>query len=1084
MLNKIVLSILFGILSLGIVGFSNAYAANANLYVSAENAEFSNYMSGPQVIEVIIIDSTISDTDIPAPEPDVTVNGKLLRMVQAVDGNWYGYFADRNMAQIADSTAVLENGVGLDYGDFCGANDGSTVLGIDLSETDGFAISNTGEVTGLIGIFPGSHILDNCIFTAGTSDNTMNVLRETKDVNPDVGVGIGQIGLNSVDNWPFIQLYELNPTGIVQIDYNTGSGLQRTILTFDTVENFAGTQLDRATYPIDSQVHPVITDIWLNIDPTDEDSWTFGTYPDEDNATTNYQVFDENGFVVGDTPENTDNNLLTALLPELMCEDNCRLLLDPNITGSPITPLTIQDNDDTEIVGTDVNDALSFQTINGNLNGKIPLTLTESSSNTGVFVMRDESDSSILKITHDAKRGTAAALDYNENPVTILVNAATANIDIQLLDNEWNSGEEIPVFIIDSDSNKNSLSDEDLDFYNPDVELIPSIVLGTPFTLETLNDATLANNPLSIQTVQQYSQRALLQSPLTTIDDGDSLELSTSETFANLYNSINDSTTNFSGFNSFNFDIRSIENSIIGGTIDSMIISITDGTNTVDIGTVSNFDGLITLDDTSGIFSLNENSDVKIIFTFDTSGSPVIPDGTVLPMAVDFFSTGYYDDGLLYTENINNQIIRIEAEETGDNTSTFEGSLTFTMLNQLNSQQSFVFFNDDLLDFSTPISDDVEFPIIDIHFDLNSILVYYHDLDASGVPTVVADSVDIFPHSGSLILNSNSYDSGDTVSVTVSDLDLSLDDDLFDVYTVVDPAGVFGSYSYSSDPARDSVGKVGLGTFTNPSLGPVGTLYEVTFDDKRWSSGLLENGGTCEASGTPDDGLARTGFTLVETTTDSGIFEGEFVIPDTFCDSNNEIVSTIGSVMSIKYVDFRNEFSAISLITNDTTIGPIPVFCNDQTIDELSSSGLYNVIDNRDGHLDGARIDGTNADDLILASDAGNEIRSKKGNDCVIGGSGNDELRGGSDNDQLFGNGGNDLILGGNHDDLIYGGEGDDELRGGKGIDSIFGETGNDNLKGNNDNDALSCGDGIDIANGGRGTDTATSDCETIKKVP
>ena len=38
-------------------------------------------------------------------EPDVTVNGKILRMVQAVDGNWYGYFADRDQAQIADSTA-------------------------------------------------------------------------------------------------------------------------------------------------------------------------------------------------------------------------------------------------------------------------------------------------------------------------------------------------------------------------------------------------------------------------------------------------------------------------------------------------------------------------------------------------------------------------------------------------------------------------------------------------------------------------------------------------------------------------------------------------------------------------------------------------------------------------------------------------------------------------------------------------------------------------------------------------------------------------------------------------------------------
>jgi hypothetical protein len=60
-----------------------AMAANANLFVSAENSQFSNYMSGPQVIEVVIIDSDINETDESKGEPDVTVNGKILRMVQA-----------------------------------------------------------------------------------------------------------------------------------------------------------------------------------------------------------------------------------------------------------------------------------------------------------------------------------------------------------------------------------------------------------------------------------------------------------------------------------------------------------------------------------------------------------------------------------------------------------------------------------------------------------------------------------------------------------------------------------------------------------------------------------------------------------------------------------------------------------------------------------------------------------------------------------------------------------------------------------------------------------------------------------------
>ncbi|MEK6929459.1 MAG: hypothetical protein AABZ42_02165, partial [Thermoproteota archaeon] len=101
-----------------------AHAANANLFVSAENSQFNNYMSGPQVIEVVVIDSDVNDTDEAKGEPDVTVNGKILRMAQAVDGNWYGYFADRDMAQIADATSNTGSlaGEGLDFGFFCAAS--------------------------------------------------------------------------------------------------------------------------------------------------------------------------------------------------------------------------------------------------------------------------------------------------------------------------------------------------------------------------------------------------------------------------------------------------------------------------------------------------------------------------------------------------------------------------------------------------------------------------------------------------------------------------------------------------------------------------------------------------------------------------------------------------------------------------------------------------------------------------------------------------------------------------------------------------------------------------------------------------
>ena len=46
-----------------IIPLSQAYAANSNLSVSAENLKFNNHFSGSMVIEVVIRDSSINDTD-------------------------------------------------------------------------------------------------------------------------------------------------------------------------------------------------------------------------------------------------------------------------------------------------------------------------------------------------------------------------------------------------------------------------------------------------------------------------------------------------------------------------------------------------------------------------------------------------------------------------------------------------------------------------------------------------------------------------------------------------------------------------------------------------------------------------------------------------------------------------------------------------------------------------------------------------------------------------------------------------------------------------------------------------------------
>jgi hypothetical protein len=185
-------------------------ATNANLFVSAENSQFNNYFAGPQVIQVVVSDPDIARLDQAYGEPIVTVGGKRLHMAQGTDGNWYAYFADRNAALNADSTSGL-NGKGLDFGGFCSSTSGAATIGIDQSETKGFAIARFGGTTAVNGTQGGTSISNACgAPTGGVLSN--HVIRENKTLNAQAPGGkLGQISNNNAafnNAWPVIQLYD------------------------------------------------------------------------------------------------------------------------------------------------------------------------------------------------------------------------------------------------------------------------------------------------------------------------------------------------------------------------------------------------------------------------------------------------------------------------------------------------------------------------------------------------------------------------------------------------------------------------------------------------------------------------------------------------------------------------------------------------------------------------------------------------------------------------------------------------------------------------------------------------------------
>ncbi|TAK26648.1 MAG: hypothetical protein EPO37_01360, partial [Nitrosarchaeum sp.] len=1035
-----------------------AHAANANLFVSAENSQFNNYMSGPQVIEVVVIDSDIKDTDKAKGEPDVTVNGKKLRMAQATDGNWYGYFADKTMAQTADST-VTSAGRGLDFGQFCSSaslqlsNDATALftdtvgVAVPIRTTGAnFGVNGTATITDCSTSFNGqaagvinansTHTLNTGV--SGVEGRVSDVVREAKALSgtaagtqSGTSVSLGQIKLKDEGLWPFVQLYTLSVGGNAIVQYNKGGGAQTTTLTFDTVDQFASISADRAKYTQGSEVHATITDLWLNIDPTDEDSWTFSA------NTTNtstfgsyYQVFNENGGSAGDSGTATSATPLLSktTLQSMMFEENCLVSVNPDAQSSGTYVLKIQDNGDSAV--TAGSSVVAAATNGGKLTrNSVPVTFTESLPNSGIFGTYDESDISSLKITDNAKRGTSASIAYVQTvPVTILVGFDFATINIAPTDDEWNSGEEIPITLVDGDANRNSRSDEDLDINVYTTDVIPSLVTGDPFTLgedafdtqinsitdsAAVSTGSLGNSThavlLQIDTagitsnstwagvkqigattvvknmfspVQKFSDRLLLGNNTKDSSIRNAIIIDLNTDAKQLRESINNGTKpssdNFYGINLLNFDIRSLNTT--GSTEiglvyrqDGRTTSIINSTQAASVtfgklGMVSLYNttttqGLINLNVTQSgatgtaneiaqaLFGIPDGSRIGLIIKkASTTGNNNILAGdsqtvTVKPIAVDFFTFGFVDDGQTANERIGNQIVRLELEETGDNTSTFAGTLEYTMINQLN-----------ILTPSTytglrPIDNQATFVVMDDLDDEDAPRANYLDLGADGVRTQVADQEDAGTHSGVVSLDKQSYKVADTVTVTLADADLNVDTDLIDIYTTVSPL--------NSETTSDAVGKSGLPTATGTSatsfsFGSLGRLLDITFDDERWVNGtktFTNNKNfavSCPSDSTQpgaDNGLFATGFTLIESSTGSGLFNGDFQIPDKYCarsgvgaaGSGGVYTSVTGTDIEVNYLDYRDASGEIvevgdsagvrantGSVSFDRTVYPVP----------------------------------------------------------------------------------------------------------------------------------------------------------------
>jgi hypothetical protein len=815
----------------------------------------------------------------------------------------------------------------------------------------------------------------NFIGSNASSEQINNVVREARALSNGTTTDFyGNIALGP-NLWPLVQLYDFTGEQNVNIVYEKGGADESVTLLFDTTDGTSTVTFDRENYGLLHEVGLEIEDFQWNIDPTDEDSWTFGTAPG--NATAWYQLFDENGAhdsedtgaaVQQSGPEMQDNWGM----------DEGVLIIDRNgPEDASANVIDFQDNGD-QIVGCTDGACGTQESV------KLAMTLTETGANTGIFRNWDEGIKTNMIIASDAARGTQATLNWNDEEYSILVmpywGAVSYNTDYgDGIGAEWNSGEIVEVVIEDGDMNFDARIGDTMTI-GSNQTIVPALKIGSPITgadLESiayvdqdqtpvelasgLNDNACSSNYASggagayNQCYEKYSERTMfnVNTGDVTFASGDELKFvydgQTLDDWSSFYSGANGTAAyqyfqyDFRSFNDgsnsadywVNFTIR--DGTITGTSEDTEIIKMAQKTasQTGTADTVYTFtamcQGLVGTCMYSGYHnsgtSTNSNSFPVVeqidngteelnIYANITSRASTANDNTTLftlsagtnyPFYLDLVRYGQSNDGVSPGDRHNDSIIRMEVDETDLNSGVFVAELEYKLLNQLNVNNSGTYN-------ATKSYDDEN--IFIVHNDLtdeDEVRINYFDRGADGVETQVADQLAAPTHSGVVEFDNDSYKEADTVVVTLTDSDLNTNPDLINIYTVV---------SQSGDPAYDQVGAAFYGS--NSVGDSFGRMLDITYDDETWlnsdegtactTGGSGQTAGT-DANGTPsgDDGLGASGFTLVETGRNTGIFMGDFQVPAEYCARNqsNAAVSTMGTDIEVNYVYYRDSSGEI-----------------------------------------------------------------------------------------------------------------------------------------------------------------------------
>ena len=911
----------------------------ANLYVSTTT------FGGPMIVEVIVRDSNLSDTDEDEAEPDVTFDGNDLRMVQATDGYWYAYVADTN------SVLAINQDVGLNFGELCANPAEANTL---FANAD-FDVSSTVYVSG-----------NTC--AVQTVHDPLNVIRNAKTLNNaenrDTTIGVGNNHLRDDSYWPFIQTFVFADDANIDVVYSGGGSSQDINLTYDVdMDDFASYSLDRDSYPHGADVHLTISDNQLNIDPTDEDVWTFNTF----NGEAYYYLFDGNGEQQIDDPTVAD-------LDAASFGDNGILIIDQSPSTNNNQPILLLGNNDDQGGNDNPDDGPSDALLTHiGVGSDSIVTVQETSPNSGVFSATDDSHDSILSTTDDPElRDLDFTIDYNDSTTNYIVEyfVGMVSIDLSSIGSDWGSGESLSVSVTDQDENSNTLVDDDFDASAS--EFIPTIQIGNPFTLEqatsimaggrsivALSDAVadaMADQARDVENLR-ISTEAYQDIDQSLSTDGTTLRVLTA-TLETAQGVIDDRQEFLDNRPTVAGEIEAARNLIAINTetvtnTQSLIDVIYDHeADTAEKRIIDNFRGnqtALTVAEAKVATLTASGSNISV---GDFSKIATLVSENAVPTPTITIETGFTRDARAIDDAGVFQFVNFDVRSLGGNPSlTVDGGPTWT------AQQGLERI--DNVDFNGPLTIEItgtnalvandEYNIIFDVFTFGQAengmrfndAIYRFEAEETGTNTGV--------YGGTLeyiMLNQINIFEAETYAglATISDeLDIIVHEDLTDedavelIYRDADGQGIrtqtsakidaptySGVVSFDGDNYKvaDTVtitledrdlntdsdvidiytvvgDTISLADIPDRSL-----VLHVTFDDNPWNSCTTTATDTVDSENI--EGLGDVISGIRETGTDTGVFTTNFQIPELYCNDHNVAESVTGLDLEVNYNDFRD----------------------------------------------------------------------------------------------------------------------------------------------------------------------------------